>query len=204
MGIQDVAGWALIACGAVNVGRTLPSWVRRSAARPGAIPAAVWSGLLVGLGFLLSGVLYLRDPNDPHGTWLIWIPATLGVTGLLLPIVPWIKSRRRAGSLGPSPTDTPSLSSADSSDARIVLDARTAGLVERIKNVKFGTVRLAPGYDEREVDVFLDKLVALLSQHGQVDRSELHDVRFSTTRLRPGYAMPDVDTFLAEVAQATW
>jgi DivIVA domain-containing protein len=55
----------------------------------------------------------------------------------------------------------------------------------------------------QEVDVFLDKLVANLSQNGRVDRSELSDARFSRTRIRPGYAMPDVDTFLEEVAQAT-
>jgi DivIVA domain-containing protein len=198
MGIQDVAGWALVACGVVNVGRALPPLVRRSAARSGAIPAGVWSGLLLGLGFLVSGFLYLRDPGDPHGTWLIWIPVTLGAAGLLLPAVPWIKSRRRAGRLDPGPADPPALSSADPPDAR------TAGLIERVKNVRFGTTRLAPGYDEEEVDIFLDKLVAALSRNGQVDRSELRDVRFSTTRLRPGYAMPDVDTFLQEVAQATW
>ena len=86
----------------------------------------------------------------------------------------------------------------------ITLDAGTAGLIERIKNVRFSTTRLAPGYDEEEVDTFLDKLVAALSGDGQLDRSELRTVRFSTTRLRPGYAMPDVDTFLGEVTQATW
>ena len=77
-------------------------------------------------------------------------------------------------------------------------------MIERIKNVRFGTTRLARGYDEEEVDTFLDKLVAALNQDGQLDRSHLRDARFSTTRLRPGYAMPDVDTFLDEVAQATW
>jgi DivIVA domain-containing protein len=86
----------------------------------------------------------------------------------------------------------------------IAPDAGTAGLVERIKNVRFGTVRLAPGYDEEEVDVFLDTLVAALGGDGQLDRSELRDARFKTTRIRPGYAMPDVDTFLDEVAHASW
>ena len=86
----------------------------------------------------------------------------------------------------------------------IAPDARTAGLIERITNIRFGTVRLAPGYDEEEVDVFLDQLVAVLSQDGQLDHSQLHNARFSTTRIRPGYAIPDVDTFLAEVAHAAW
>jgi DivIVA domain-containing protein len=86
----------------------------------------------------------------------------------------------------------------------IALDARTTGLIERIKTVRFSTTRLSPGYDEEEVDVFLDKLVAALSQEGQLDRSELREVRFSTTRMRPGYVVPDVNAFLEEVAQATW
>jgi DivIVA domain-containing protein len=86
----------------------------------------------------------------------------------------------------------------------IPLDARTTALIERIKTVRFSTTRLSPGYDEEEVDVFLDKLVAALSRDGQIDRSELRDVRFSRTRLRPGYVFTDVDAFLEEVAQATW
>jgi DivIVA domain-containing protein len=81
-------------------------------------------------------------------------------------------------------------------------DACTAGLIERIKNVKFSTTRFAPGYDEEEVDTLLDRLVAALSQDGQLARLELRDIRFSRTWLRPGYAMPDVNTFLDEVAQA--
>ncbi|HEU5388882.1 MAG TPA: DivIVA domain-containing protein [Streptosporangiaceae bacterium] len=52
--------------------------------------------------------------------------------------------------------------------------------------------------------VFLDKLVAALSQDGQLDRSELREVRFSMTRMRPGYVFTDVDAFLEEVAQAIW
>jgi DivIVA domain-containing protein len=77
------------------------------------------------------------------------------------------------------------------------------GLTERIKDVKFSTVRLARGYDEKEVDDFLDKLVAILSEGGQLERSELRNARFSTTLIRPGYDMRDVDTFLEEIAQAT-
>jgi DivIVA domain-containing protein len=209
MGIQDVAGWVLIVGGTVNVGRALPALVRarRSEARPAAAPVAVcWSALLVGLGLLVSGVLYLRYPRYPHGTWLGWIPGAVAVVALIPLIAPWIVSRLRARRLSPGSADAASLGSADmpGPGPAIAPDARTAGLIERIKNVKFGTVRLAPGYDEEEVDTFLDKLVAALSQDGQLNRSELRDIRFSTTRLRPGYAMPDVDTFLAEVARATW
>jgi DivIVA domain-containing protein len=207
MGIQEVTGWLLLVAGAANVGRAVPALVRarRGEARSGAVLADAWSALASGLGLFAGGVLYLRDPHYPHGTWVSWIPRILAAAGLALVIVPWILSRR-ARRLGPSSVDTPVLSSAHrpGPGPAIAPDARTAGLIEQIENVKFSTTRLAPGYDEQEVDAFLDKLVAALSGHGQLDRSELRDVRFRTTRLRPGYAMPDVDTFLGEVTQATW
>jgi len=111
----------------------------------------------VGLGTLLSGI-YVRGPRDPHATWAEWIPGTLTIAGLLLPVVPWIMSCRKAGRLDASSAGTPGLGPA------ITLDARTTGLIERIKTVTFSTTRLSPGYDEEEVDVFLDKLVAALSR----------------------------------------
>jgi DivIVA domain-containing protein len=115
-------------------------------------------------------------------------------------------ARSRTRRLDSSPAGTPGLSSAPLADPgpAIAPDAKTAGLIERIKTVRFSTTRFSPGYDEEEVDVFLDKLVTALGQDGQVDRPELHDVRFSTTRMRPGYVIADVDAFLEEVAQATW
>ena len=132
--------------------------------------------------------------------WVGWIPGMLTIAGLLLPVIPWIVSRRRAGRLDSSSAGTPGLDS----EPAIALDDRTTGLIERIKTVTFSTTRLSPGYDEEEVDVFLDKLIAALSRDGQLDRSELRDVRFSRTRMRPGYVLTDVDAFLEEVAQATW
>jgi DivIVA domain-containing protein len=190
MGLQDVTGWVFIVSGSVNVGRALPLLVRarRSEARSAAIPAGVWSGLLAALSLLVSGVLYLRYPRYLHGTWLDWIPGTLAAAGLILLIAPWIVSRRRARRLGPSSAYIPGLSSADmpGPGPAIAPDASTAGLIKRIKNVKFSTTRLAPGYEEEEVDTFLDKLVAVLTEDGQLGRMELRDIRFSTTRLRPG------------------
>jgi len=206
MGIEEVAGWLLIVNGAIGVGPVLPvlARARRSEARSGAVPAGVWSRLLAGLGVLVSGILYLRYPHYPHS--LDWIPGILAAVGLIVLIVPWIVSRQKARRLGASSEYTAELGSADAPGPgpAFAPDASTAGLIERIKNVKFDTVRLAPGYDEEEVDNFLDKLVAALSESGQVDRLELRNIKFSTTRLRPGYTMPDVDNFLDEVAQATW
>ena len=207
MGIQDVEGLVLIALGFSITGRALPPLIRagRSKGRLAAIPVGVWSGLLAGPGFLLSGI-YLRGPQDPHATWAGWIPGTLTAAGLMLPVVPWIMSRGKVRRLDSGFAVTPGLGSAPmpDPDPAIALDARTTALIERIKTVRFSTTRLSPGYDEEEVDAFLDKLVAALSQDSQLDRSELREIQFSTTRMRPGYAMPDVNAFLEEVAQATW
>ena len=201
MGSQDVVGLVLIGLGFSLIGLSLPPLIKavRRKERLAAIPVGVWSGLLTGVGILLNGI-YVRGPRDPHATWAVWIPGTLTIAGLLLPVIPWIVSRRRARRLGADSAGTPGLGS----EPAIALDAGTTGLIERIKTVTFSTTRLSPGYDEEEVDVFLDKLVAALSRNGQLDRSELRDLRFSRTRMRPGYVSTDVDAFLEEVAQATW
>ena len=200
MGIEEVTGGLMIVAGAVYVTRALPSLARagRNEARYAAVPAEAWSGLCAGLGFWAGGVLYLLDPGYSHGSLLAGIPFVLAAASVILVTIPRIVSRMKAGRPGLSSADTPGLISAPEPDAS------AAGLIERIKHVQFGTTRVVPGYDEQEVDTFLDKLVAALSQDGRLDRSELRDVQFSTTRLRPGYQMPDVDSFLEEVAQATW
>jgi DivIVA domain-containing protein len=83
------------------------------------------------------------------------------------------------------------------------MDARYLDLIERIKNAEFRTTRFSPGYAEKEVDDFLDRLVATLRESGLPDPEELRNVQFATTRLRPGYAMQDVDGLLQEIATAS-
>jgi DivIVA domain-containing protein len=85
----------------------------------------------------------------------------------------------------------------------IAVNARTMDLIERIENSKFSTTRLSAGYDEEEVDTFLDQLIAVLSHGGQPDQGELRNAQFATTRLRPGYVVQDVDSLLQEIAQAS-
>ena len=82
------------------------------------------------------------------------------------------------------------------------MDARYQDLIERIQNAKFRTTRLSPGYDEEEVDNFLDWVVAILRESGLPDPEELRTVQFTTRRLRPGYVMQDVDSLLQEIAEA--
>jgi DivIVA domain-containing protein len=72
-----------------------------------------------------------------------------------------------------------------------------------VRNVLFKTVRLSDGYDEDEVDAFLDKVIAAMREPMALDRRMLPDeVRrseFTTTRLREGYDIDEVDTFLDRV-----
>jgi DivIVA domain-containing protein len=83
-----------------------------------------------------------------------------------------------------------------------VVDARYLDLIERIKNAQFRTTRFSPGYDEGEVDHFLDRLVAILRESDLPDPDEVRNARFATRRLRPSYVMEDVDGFLREIAGA--
>jgi DivIVA domain-containing protein len=82
------------------------------------------------------------------------------------------------------------------------MEARYLDLIERIQNAKFRTTRFSPGYDDEEVDNFLDRLVAILRGSDLPDYGEVRNVEFATTRRRPGYAMKDVDRFLREIAEA--
>jgi DivIVA domain-containing protein len=75
-------------------------------------------------------------------------------------------------------------------------------LVGRIKSAKFRTTRRG-GYDEEEVDKYLDRIMDGLSQGERgTPRQLAGEPRFTTTRLRPGYVIADVDSLLASVEQA--
>jgi DivIVA domain-containing protein len=197
---HEFTGWASIGCGAAVMAFALAR-VRRmrlNEARSAAIPAVLWVALPAVSWFLATGVLSLRYPHYPRGTWLSWVPIALSATALVVLVAHSIVSPSR-----PRPQPLPlNLADVHGPDPVATLDAGTAALIERIRKVQFSTTRLAPGYDEEEVDDFLDKLVKTLGEGGPLSRSQLRDTMFSTTRLRPGYTMADVDAFLAEVAQA--
>ena len=77
------------------------------------------------------------------------------------------------------------------------MDDRATGeaAIARIKGAKFRTTRWG-GYDEREVDDFLDEIVARLSRGEQAGPGS---PAFSGARLRPGYRRADVDALLGEL-----
>jgi DivIVA domain-containing protein len=82
-------------------------------------------------------------------------------------------------------------------------EAWSAAEAEKVERAAFRPGRLGLGYDEDEVDAFLDRIVATL--RGTTDQPvTCDDVRaatFTTVMLRPGYAVADVDAFLAGVAE---
>ena len=82
------------------------------------------------------------------------------------------------------------------------MDPRYQDLAERIRKAEFHTIRFSPGYNEREVDDFLDGIVRILRDGARPNPDELRNVQFTTSRLRPGYLQRDVDRLLEEIANA--
>ncbi len=75
-----------------------------------------------------------------------------------------------------------------------------------IRDKKFHTVRLRPGYNEDDVDALLDRIEAtLIALDGGPRNGELltadavREARFRTTRFSPGYREDEVDAFLDRV-----
>ena len=89
---------------------------------------------------------------------------------------------------------------AGSGSEDVPLDVRK--LVDRIRSSRFGTTHRG-GYDEEEVDEFLDRIMGNLirGERGTMLRL-VGEARFTTLRVRPGYVMADVDGLLASVEQA--
>jgi DivIVA domain-containing protein len=74
-------------------------------------------------------------------------------------------------------------------------DDATSAMINRIRNAMFRTTRFRTGYDDREVDTYLDQAIARLEQ-GQ---PPVPPTGFSTTRWRPGYVPADVDALVSEI-----
>lgn len=72
-----------------------------------------------------------------------------------------------------------------------------------IEAAQFKTVRLTTGYDEDEVDEFLDKAILALDNlplgPQEMRPEDVRNTNFTTTRLREGYDMEEVDSFLDRI-----
>ncbi|MET7332976.1 DivIVA domain-containing protein [Nonomuraea sp. NPDC005650] len=72
----------------------------------------------------------------------------------------------------------------------------------RVERVAFRPGRMGTGYNEDEIDAFLDRIVATLrgTTDFAVTAKEVREARFSTVLFRSGYLIADVDSFLAGIA----
>jgi DivIVA domain-containing protein len=76
-------------------------------------------------------------------------------------------------------------------------------LIDWITSAQFGVVRVKTGYDERDVDAFLARVVAgLQGDAPPVSARDVRDSRFRTVRFSAGYQEREVDRFLDQLASA--
>jgi DivIVA domain-containing protein len=195
--LDEACGWVMIVGG---VGYASSSLAKLAGAGRGArghpMPVQVGHSLLLSLVLLAGGVSAL---HQFRWTLAVWVAGALAATYVITLPIPGIVSRRKAGlpwwrfRTGVTPPPEP---------VGPVGDSTAALLIRRISNARFRTTRLTPGYDEQEVDIFLDSLVAALGESGELDPGLVRNTRFSTTRIGPGYAIHDVDSFLDSIARA--
>jgi DivIVA domain-containing protein len=76
---------------------------------------------------------------------------------------------------------------------QVSFDDEVESMVRTVKRAAFRTTRLGTGYDQDEVNAFLEEAIVKVRCGECVDPP-----RFSQTRLRPGYVMSDVDSLIAE------
>jgi DivIVA domain-containing protein len=97
---------------------------------------------------------------------------------------------------------TPAPRQVDSDAAGWAQDSEVDGamLAEWVEARKFSTTRLRPGYNEEQVDAFLNAIrdTFLGIREPSLTPDEIRDKKFTTTRLRPGYYQEEVDAFLDE------
>jgi DivIVA domain-containing protein len=74
--------------------------------------------------------------------------------------------------------------------------ATAEATITRIRDARFRTTRW-DGYDEREVDTFLEAMIARLNRGEPASPGAAP--AFTSTRLRPGYRKADVDALLEEL-----
>jgi DivIVA domain-containing protein len=76
-------------------------------------------------------------------------------------------------------------------------------LINWITTAQFGVVRVQKGYDERDVDAFLARVVAgLRGEAAPVSARDVRESRFRTVRFGAGYQEREVDRFLGQLASA--
>jgi DivIVA domain-containing protein len=210
-----VVAWVVIGVGTLEAAPRVIKLLTGRAEPPLTEPGAwrkVWSDLqhsltTVACGLSLLGIV--AGEADP--LWqLLGVPLTVFAGWDL---ISWVRSRVR-GKPEPGPdavtstpgTGTPDMTPGPRRPGLRELPLPMAGasateVADWVERKTFSTTRLRPGYDEEEVDVFLDMIrdTLLGVRQSPLTPDEVLNIQFSKTRLRPGYVEEDVDTFLADV-----
>jgi DivIVA domain-containing protein len=83
------------------------------------------------------------------------------------------------------------------------LPTERAALIARIKNVQFRPTRFHRGYDEREVDDFLDAVIASLGASAvPFTPTQIRDREFRQVSFKGGYEIEQVDDFRVLIGEA--
>ncbi|WUH96886.1 DivIVA domain-containing protein [Spirillospora sp. NBC_00431] len=81
--------------------------------------------------------------------------------------------------------------------------AQPAWLINWIQNARFAGAGLRSGYDVRDVDAFLERVIAgLRGVAPPVSARDVRESAFRVVRLGPGYDEREVDRFLVQLAGA--
>jgi DivIVA domain-containing protein len=81
--------------------------------------------------------------------------------------------------------------------------AQPAWLINWIQNARFSGAGVRSGYDVRDVDAFLDRVIAgLRGAAPPVTARDVRESAFRVVRLGPGYDEQEVDRFLLQLASA--
>jgi DivIVA domain-containing protein len=206
-----VVAWALIGLGTLHAA---PSVIKLTIGRarplmtePGAWSEA-WRDLRQSLVAVASGLNLLgiaESRADP--LWRLAGVPLVAFGGWFL--ASWLRSRMRGkpdGERGEGASRPGTSGGGERRHPRTQLPLPAEGasaeeVAEWVDRKIFSTTRLRPGYDEEEVDVFLDAIRdSFLGVRGTLLTSdEIRNIKFTKTRLRPGYDEDGVDTFLDHV-----
>lgn len=204
-----VIAWAVIGLGALRgaqgMHRLLIGWHRPGMTASGAWDEA-WPGLQESLAAVACGAGLLGILESGAGVfWRLADASVFAFAGWEL--VSRLRSVRKGRpdahlGAGPGRPDTSARRERGSPRA-LPLPAKGASgreLAEWVDRKIFSTTRLRPGYDEQEVDDFLDTIrdTFLGRRETPLTPDEVRGIRFARTRLRPGYVEEDVDTFLKQ------
>jgi DivIVA domain-containing protein len=204
-----VVAWTVIGLGALRgaqgMHRLLIGWHRPEMTGPSAWEEA-WPDLQESLAAVACGLALLGVLESGAGAFsrLADVSVFAFAGWELTSRLRSVRKGRPEGRIGESPSKPDTSARRERGYPRALplpAEGASAGeLAEWVDGKIFSTTRLRPGYDEEEVDDFLDTIrdTFLGVREAPLTPGEVRSVQFTRTRLRPGYVEEDVDTFLEQ------